>query len=218
MITRKRCRLCQHENRDQLEADLDDMVITADELDRLENWPSGTSAKHQRNHMTGYTKSANPKCVLCTSESRSELETRIHSGEISPSEVADFLGCTDDQVFRHMTHHLQPLVQQSAANLIAQKEVNEIDTLSNNINRLEAKVDELFAQDALDPKYIDSLTKLAKEIRESLKYLMEFKGKLVHKRQDTVIVHQMQVIKEVLAQNHPDVWLDVRKQMEDKLQ
>jgi hypothetical protein len=108
-------------------------------------------------------------------------------------------------------------VQKSAANLIAVKEVNEIDTLSNNINRLEAKVDELFLQDALDPKYIDSLTKLAKEIRESLKYLMEFKGKLVHKRQDTVIVHQMQVIKEVLAQNHPDVWLDVRKQMEDKM-
>ena len=33
---------------------------------------------------------------------------------------------------------------------------------------------------------------------------MEFKGKLVHKRQDTIIVHQMQVIKEVLAQNHPE--------------
>jgi len=28
----------------------------------------------------------------------------------------------------------------------------------------------------------------------------------------------MQVIKEVLAQNHPDVWLDVRKQMEEKMQ
>jgi len=70
----------------------------------------------------------------------------------------------------------------------------------------------------LDSKHIDSLTKLAKEVRESLKYLMEFKGKLVHRRQDTIIVHQMQIIKEVLAQNHPEVWLDVRKQMEDKLQ
>ena len=117
-----------------------------------------------------------------------------------------------------MKHHLQPLVQQSAAQLIAQKDVDEIGVLSSNITRLESKVDELFAEDGLDPKYIDSLTKLAKEIRESLKYLMEFKGKLVHKRQDTIIVHQMQVIKEVLAQNHPEVWLDVRKQMEEKLQ
>ena len=47
---------------------------------------------------------------------------------------------------------------------------------------------------------------------------MEFKGKLVHKRQDTIIVAQMQIVKEVLAQNHPDVWLDVRKQMEEKMQ
>jgi hypothetical protein len=102
--------------------------------------------------------------------------------------------------------------------MIALKEVNEIDTLSANITRLELKVDDLFAQDSLDPKYIDSLTKLAKEIRESLKYLMEFKGKLVHKRQDTVIIHQMQIVKEVLAQNHPEVWLDVRKKMEEKMQ
>jgi hypothetical protein len=102
--------------------------------------------------------------------------------------------------------------------MIAVKEVNEIDTLSNNIARLDGKLDTLFDNEDLSPKAIDSLTKLAKEVRESLKYLMEFKGKLVHKRQDTVIVHQMQVIKEVLAQNHPDVWLDVRKQMEEKMQ
>jgi small-conductance mechanosensitive channel len=114
--------------------------------------------------------------------------------------------------------HLKPIVQKSAANMIAKQEVDEIETLSANITRLEQKIDTLFSEDSTDPKYIDSLTKLAKEVRESLRYLLEFKGKLVHKRQDTIIVHQMQVIKEVLAQNHPDVWLDVRKQMEEKLQ
>lgn len=101
---------------------------------------------------------------------------------------------------------------------MATKEVNEIDTLSGNITNLERKLEALFEVEDLDHKSIDSLTKLAKEVRESLKYLMEFKGKLVHRRQDTIIVHQMQIIKEVLAQNHPEVWLDVRKQMEDKLQ
>jgi hypothetical protein len=149
---------------------------------------------------------------------RAEIEKRLHDTAISPIEVAEMVGCTEDQVYRHVTHHLQPLVQKSAANMIAVKEVNEIDTLSNNIARLDGKLDTLFDNEDLSPKAIDSLTKLAKEVRESLKYLMEFKGKLVHKRQDTVIVHQMQVIKEVLAQNHPDVWLDVRKQMEEKMQ
>ena len=90
--------------------------------------------------------------------------------------------------------------------------------MSSNISRLDVKLDLLFQDDDVSPKAIDSLTKLAKEVRESLKYLMEFKGKLVHKRQDTIIVHQMQIIKEVLAQNHPEVWLDVRNKMEEKLQ
>ena len=82
---------------------------------------------------------------------------------------------------RHMKHHLAPLVQQSAATMIAKKEVNEIDLLSANIQRLDSKLDELFRNTELEPREIDSLTKLAKEVRESLRYLLEFKGKLVHK-------------------------------------
>ena len=76
----------------------------------------------------------------------------------------------------------------------------------------------MFDQDEMNSKYIDSLTKLAKEIRESLRYLMEFKGKLVHKRQDTIIIAQMQIVQEVLAQNHPQVWLDVKSKLEEKMQ
>ena len=116
-----------------------------------------------------------------------------------------------------MKKHLQPLVQKSAANIIAAKEVNEIDLLSVNVERLNEKIDELFQDDDLTPKHIDSLTKLAKEIRESLKYLLEFKGKLVHKRQDTIVIAQMQIVQEVLAQNHPQVWLDIKDKMQEKL-
>lgn len=218
MITRKRCALCNHESREEFEQDLEDMSISADELDQRMNWPSGTSSRHQRNHMAGYTNTSNPRCKICTHPIRIEIEKQVHDGTMTPTVAAEVVGCSEDQIIRHMKHHLQPLVQQSAAQLIAKQDVDEIGVLSNNISRLEIKVDELFSQEGVDPKYIDSLTKLAKEIRESLKYLMEFKGKLVHKRQDTIIVHQMQVIKEVLAQNHPEVWLDVRKSMEEKMQ
>ena len=218
MITRKRCPLCTHEDRSQLEADLESMSYTTDALDQQMNWPSGTSSRHQRNHMGNYTNSSNPRCKLCVNPIRSELEEQLHDGNMTPAGAANIVGCTEDQVVRHMKSHLQPLVQESAAQLIAKKEVDEIDTLSNNISRLESRIDMLFNEEGTDPKYIDSLTKLAKEIRESLKYLMEFKGKLVHKRQDTIIVHQMQIVKEVLAQNHPEVWLDVRNKMQEKLQ
>ena len=218
MITRKRCPLCMHEDRSQLEADLEAMNYTADALDQQMNWKSGTTAKHQRNHMGGYVESANPSCNICTSPMRNELEAQLHAGELTPSQVGEMVESSEVQVMRHMEKHLKPIVQQSAANLIAVREVDEIQTLSVNVQRLEQKIDTLFSEDSTDPKYIDSLTKLAKEVRESLKYLLEFKGKLVHKRQDTIIVHQMQVIKEVLAQNHPEVWLDVRDKMQEKMQ
>ena len=218
MITRPRCSLCMHEDRSQLEADLEAMSYTADALDQQMNWQSGTSSRHQRNHMGGYVESANPSCKICSHPMRAALEEQLHGGDMSPMTASRIVDCTEDQVVRHVDKHLKPIVQKSAANMIAKREIDEIDTLSANVQRLEQKIDTLFDEDSTDPKYIDSLTKLAKEVRESLKYLLEFKGKLVHKRQDTIIIHQMQVIKEVLAQNHPDVWLDVRKQMEEKLQ
>ena len=216
--TRKRCRFCQHPDREQLEERLTSLQITPDELDVEMQWPSGVSARHLRNHMdTEYTDQSNPRCALCTSPQRQELEIAIHEGEISPTTVAADLGITRQQVMKHMNKHLKPIVQKSAAMEIAKRELNEVDMLSDNIHRLEEKIELLFAEDDLNPKYIDSLTKLAKEIRESLKYMLEFKGQLVHNRQDTIIVAQMQVVQEVLAQQHPQVWLDIKKQMEEKL-
>ena len=168
--------------------------------------------------MGNYVNSSNPRCALCTSEARSIIEEQLSEGRLTPTVAAKMLDSSENQIKRHMTNHLQPLVQESAAMTIAKKEVDEISTLSANIERLDDKLDFLFLQDDLDPKYIDSLTKLAKEVRESLRYLLEFKGKLVHKRQDTVIITQMQIIQEVLAQNHPDVWVDVRSKLQEKMQ
>ena len=218
MITRKRCALCQHEDREEMEAALEGGFISCDDLDKREGWRSGTAAQHMRNHMGNYTNSSNPKCKLCTDPMRKHYEEALSNGTITVEGVSQALGVTKEQVQRHMKHHLAPLVQQSAASIIAKKEVNEIELLSANIQRLDTKLDELFRNTELEPREIDSLTKLAKEVRESLKYLMEFKGKLVHKRQDTIIVAQMQIVQEVLAQNNPEIWLDIKKRMQEKLQ
>ena len=218
MITRKRCALCQHEDREEMEAALEGGFISCDDLDKREGWRSGTAAQHMRNHMGDYTNSSNPKCKLCTDPMRKHYEQALSEGNITVEGVSQALGITKEQVQSHMKHHLAPLVQQSAASIIAKKEVNEIDLLSANIQRLDSKLDELFRNTELEPREIDSLTKLAKEVRESLRYLLEFKGKLVHKRQDTIIVAQMQIVQEVLAQNNPEIWLEIKKKMQEKLQ
>jgi len=218
MVTRKRCKLCNHEDRDDIEAALETMVRKPDAIDLEHGWPSGTTAKHQRNHMGEYYDASNPRCNICTHELRGLIEEQLSEGKVTPDIVAKMVDSSEEQVKRHMRKHLQPLVQKAAASIIAVKEVDEVESLSNILVRLEDKLDLLFDQDEIHPKYIDSLTKLAKEVRESLRYLLEFKGKLVHKRQDTVIVAQMQVVQEVLAQNHPQVWLDVKSKMEEKMQ
>mgnify|MGYP003108759751 FL=1 len=218
MITRKRCSVCQHDDREEIEAALEGGFTSCDDMDKRYNWRSGSSAQHMRNHMGDYTNSSNPKCKLCTDPMRKHYEQALSEGNITVEGVSQALEVTKEQVQRHMKHHLAPLVQQSAATMIAKKEVNEIDLLSANIQRLDSKLDELFRNTELEPREIDSLTKLAKEVRESLRYLLEFKGKLVHKRQDTIIVAQMQIVQEVLAQNNPEIWLEIKKKMQEKLQ
>ena len=220
MVTRKRCGVCQHPNRSELENSLEMREVTCDELDSSNGWKSGTSAQHQRNHMGEYEMSSNPRCNLCTDPMRKHYETAIHNGEIESEAVAQALDTTKQQVQRHMKHHLTPIVQESAAMMIAKKEINEVDMLANNVQKLDHRLEQVFQElgNDLDPKMIDALTKLAREIRESLKYMMEFKGKLIHKRQDTVIVAQMQIVQEVLAQNNPQIWLDIKEKMQERLQ
>lgn len=217
-MRRKSCAFCQHDNVDELESQLESMEITCDDLDAKYKWRSGTSAQHQRNHMGEYEQSSNPKCNLCTDPMRKQIEKGLHEGKLETDVVAEMVDCSKQQVQRHMKHHLQPIVQKSAANIIAKKELNEVDMLANNLEVLDSKLTDIASRDDLDAKELDALVKLAREIRESLKYMMEFKGKLVHKRQDTIIVAQMQIVQEVLAQNNPEIWLDIKQKMQERLQ
>jgi hypothetical protein len=218
MKTRKHCKVCQSADRETIENSTRNLEKTADDWDKEMDWPSGTVSRHMRNHAGEYEEKSNPRCKLCTDPSRDIYEKGLADGTLASKNLAPVLGTTTDQIALHMRSHLQPLVQKSAAQMIAKKELDEIELLSKNIQKLDVKLDEIFEQDDIDSKTIDSLTKLAKEVRESLKYLMEFKGKLIHKRQDTIVIAQMQIVKEVLAQQHPQVWIDVKSKMQERLQ
>ena len=141
----------------------------------------------------------------------------LSEGTVSSEAIAEALGTTKAQVQRHMKHHLKPIVQESAASMIAKKEVNEIEMLSKNIQRLDLALDNVFSQDDYDPKVVDSLTKLAREVRESLKYLMQFKGEFVNKTEHTVIHKQMEIVQEVLAESDPEVWLRIKERFQKDL-
>tara|TARA_Y100000593_G_scaffold19280_1_gene38335 strand:+ start:1057 stop:1719 length:663 start_codon:yes stop_codon:yes gene_type:complete len=215
---RKSCKLCQHPERDGLEADILGGNLSCDELDKQEGWWSGTAKKHMQNHIDNYNKGSNPSCALCTHPNRADLEVQIREGSMTPSEAAKHLGCSVDVIQLHLKNHLKPIVQQHAAIDIARMDLNEIDLLSNNVKILQDKVEELLEETELSTKQIDSLTKLAKEIRESLKYILTFKGDLIHKKEETVIVKQVEVIQRVLIEQYPEIWTEIRDNVAEMLE
>ena len=215
---RKSCKLCQHDERDGLEEDILAGNLTCDDLDKNNGWWAGTSKKHIQNHLGEYLDGSNPSCSLCTHPNRAELEIRISEGEMKIGEAALILECSESQVQLHIKKHLKPIVQQHGALEVARMDLNEVDILSGNVNTLQLKVNELLENTDLSTKQIDSLTKLAKEIRESLKYMLEFKGQLVHKREETVIVQQVEIIQKVLIEKYPEVWTEIRDSVAERLQ
>ena len=67
--------------------------------------------------------------------------------------------------------------------------------LANNVQRLDHRLDQVFNElQRFRPKMIDALTKLAREIRESLKYMIEFKG-TVHKDKTQLLSHRCKLFK-----------------------
>ena len=214
----KTCPLCSHPQRDELEKDILDGTITAGELDREEDWKAGTTRRHMQEHLGDYLDNSNDSFTFCVAPNRKDLEAAIFAGSMKPSEVAEYLGSGVDTVNLHMKKHLKPLVQKAASLELAKVEIDEINMLSSNIQMLQGKVQEfIFDNDDLDHRTIDSLVKLSKEIRESLKYALEFKGQLIHKREETVVVQQIEVIQKVLIERYPQVWNEIRDSIAEKL-
>jgi len=216
--TRKSCPLCQHDERDGFEADILGGNLSCDDLDKQHGWWAGTSKKHMQNHIDNYNSGSNPSCPLCTNPDRADLEIQIRDGTLPPTQAAVHLGCSVDIIQLHIKNHLKPIVQAHAAIDIARMDLNEIDLLGNNVKILQDKVGELLEETDLSTKQIDSLTKLAKEIRESLKYLLAFKGELIHKKEETIIIKQVEVIQRVLIEQYPEIWTEIRDNVAEMLE
>ena len=176
-------------------------------------------------------------CPLCNHTDRDNLEIEILEGrmeaagldreegwrasttrkhmQMKPSKIADYLEVGVDSINLHMKKHLKPIVQQSAALDVARVELNEIDLLSQNVSMLQGKIQQfIIDNEELDFKTVDSLVKLSKEIRESLKYALEFKGKLVHKREETVVIQQIEVIQKVLIETIAEMFKYLIEEMD----
>ena len=213
-VTRSSCRLCQDTDRDLLEEGLLQGSVIPKQLDKDKNWREGTSDRHFRNHMGEYHMGSNSDCVVCTHPERHEFESAYFQGGMTSDTIAELVGCSESTVYHHIRHHLKPLVQKTAAPLIAIRTGEEMENLRGNVERLNGELG-VFLDDAdrNDPAYVKNITALHREVRETLGLMMRLQEKTIGDVQQTIQADTVNILKVELAKESPEVWKRIRNKL-----
>lgn len=183
-------------------------------LDKDMGWREGTADRHFRNHMGEFHMGSNSDCVVCTHPERAEVEQAYFTGGMTSEAVADVIGCSESTVYHHLKHHLKPLVQKSAADIVSIATGKEMDMMRSNLERVNGELD-LFLDDAdrNDPSYIKNLVSLHKEVRDTLTTMVRFQEKAMGESSASIQADTVNVIKVELAKESPEVWKRVRAKL-----
>jgi hypothetical protein len=183
-------------------------------LDKDMGWREGTADRHFRNHMGEFHMGSNSDCVVCTHPERAEVEQGYFMGGMTSEAVADIIGCSESTVYHHLKHHLKPLVQKSAAEIVSIATGQEMDMMRSNLERVNGELD-LFLDDAdrNDPAYIKNLVSLHKEVRDTLTTMVRFQEKAMGESSQMIQADTVNILKVELAKESPEVWKRVRAKL-----
>jgi hypothetical protein len=183
-------------------------------LDKDMGWREGTTDRHFRNHMGEFHLGSNSDCIVCTHPERSEVEQAYFTGGMTSDAIADIIGCSESTVYHHLKHHLKPLVQKSAADIISVTAGKEIDIMRGNLERLNGELG-VFLDDAdrNDPAYVKNIIGLHKEVRETLSTMVRFQEKTMGEASQTIQADTVNILKVELAKESPEVWKRVRSKL-----
>jgi len=213
-ITRKSCRFCGCDERDALEEDMLNGMVTPKEMDKKMGWREGSSDRHFRNHMGEYHMGSNSQCPVCTHVERAELESRYCLEGVPSPEIAEYIGCPETTVYHHMKHHFKPIVQSSAAPVVALAAGQEVEQLRSNAERLNGELSLMIDDaDRNDPQYVRNLTGLSKEVRETVKDILKVQERVGIAGDTNMKADTINIIKLELAKESPDVWRRVRQSL-----
>ena len=183
-------------------------------LDKDMGWREGTADRHFRNHMGEYHMGSNSECVVCTHPERAEVEQAYFTGGMTTETIADIIGCSESTVYHHLKHHLKPLVQKSAADIISIATGKEMDIMRSNLERMNGELG-LFLDEAdrNDPAYVKNIIGLHKEVRETLSTMVRFQEKAMGETNQTIQADTVNILKVELAKESPEVWKRVRSKL-----
>ena len=213
-VTRQSCAFCQHGDRDELEEGLLAGGVIPKQLDKDLGWREGTTDRHFRNHMGEFHMGSNSDCVVCTHPERAEVEEAYYTGGMNSETIAEIIGCSESTVYHHLKHHLKPLVQRSAVDIISISTGKEVDVMRGNLERLNGELG-LFLDDAdrNDPAYVKNIIGLHKEVRETLTTMVKFQEKAMGEIQHNIQADTVNILKVELAKESPEVWKRVRAKL-----
>ena len=183
-------------------------------LDKDMGWREGTADRHFRNHMGEFHMGSNSDCLVCTHPERAELEQAYFTGGMNSEAIAEIIGCSESTVYHHLKHHLKPLVQKSAADIISIATGKEMDMMRSNLERVNGELG-LFLDDAdrNDPSYIKNLVSLHKEVRDTLTTMVRFQEKAMGENGQSIQADTVNILKVELSKESPEVWKRVRAKL-----
>ncbi|MAK83071.1 hypothetical protein [Phenylobacterium sp.] len=210
-ITRASCKFCQDDGRDSLEQMMKSGVITAKQLDKDMDWREGTADRHFRNHMGEYHMNSNSECKLCTSDKRENLEMAYFNASMTTKEIAEDVQMPESSVYHHLKHHLKPVVQKGAADLIIVEAGQEMDSLRNNLSRINGELGHFLDDaDRNDPQYVRNIVSLHKEVRETIKDMLRVQERAAGSTTENMTAQTINILKVELAKESPEVWARLR--------
>tara|TARA_R110002051_G_scaffold324146_2_gene420247 strand:+ start:5903 stop:6586 length:684 start_codon:yes stop_codon:yes gene_type:complete len=210
-ITRASCNFCQDGERDSLEQLMTDGIVIAKQLDKDKDWREGTADRHFRNHMGEYHMASNSECLFCTSMKRENLEHAYYNASMTTQEIATDIDMPESSVYHHLKHHLKPIVQKGAADIIAIQAGDEMQSIRHNLGRINGEL-EHFLDDAdrNDPLYVRNIVSLHKEVRDTVSMMMKIQDRAAGNVTENINAQTINILKVELAKESPEVWRKLR--------
>jgi predicted transcriptional regulator len=213
-ITRASCDFCQDEDRDALEELMSNGIATSKQLDKDKKWREGIADRHFRNHMGEYHMGSNSDCVFCTIPQRENLEMAYFNASMTTEQIANDIQISEATVYHHLKHHLKPVVQQGAAELIIIEAGQEMDSLRNNLSRVNGELAHFLDDaDRNDPQYVRNIVSLHKEVRETVKDIMRVQERAAGTTNEHMTAQTINILKVELAKESPEVWTRLRSKL-----
>lgn len=216
-ITKRSCAFCTSSERTIYEEALLNGDMSPKQIDKEMGWRANTADRHFRNHMGEYHMASNHTCKICTNPSRAEIESMYFSDGSLSQEIAEQLEISENTLLHHMKYHFQPLVQQSAATEVAIQVGQEMDTLRNNVERLNQRLNDYLDETSIhEDGFVRDAVSLHKEVRESIKDMMKMNDQW-GTQSDTPQVNQtINVLKVELSKESPETWKRIKESLLEK--